>query len=773
MTNGRLCLKNLFFLFNFLLFVFLSASFLWIGAGTVKELALIKLFSNTTGAPSFLFAIFILAMLLFFWHLGFSFIESKDSLRTQYILAAVLFACMLSFFLVLLLCFRVNLRNDCYQDVDTAAYLTDHSYVPLKNKHPGELLPFGNNYFFILATSVILRLLFFWGVSDVVCVLQGINALAMMLGVFFTWLFIKECFSIKAANRVLLMSVFNPLFYGFTFWYYSNSLSIPVMMAIPLVGLRLFRLIKDEEATLKHCLFYGILMGVLCFLGFAVRPTVVFPLIAMSVLAIFFLPVFIENKKKTALSGLSFALSAIILFSAFSSVRTSYFHEVIPFNRPITYWLAMGAHGDGNKSSKEDALYVKSLSNDENKTLLCLKRALDHYEENGIKETLKLWLKKTAFTWSDGYGQISRRIIAGRTESSLLSFFAGKNSDLFELYCQIYRLAIIMGAFIFCAVGIKKKNHRLIHITIAVTLAGGIVFYMLWEARGVYSAPFVPALVVLAESGLCSLYSLNLPFKESLIEKRIFLLLFVFLALFAGEFFYKHTGALINASHYRIYTKGKLRHYHPITKKGILAETANSLQNPDYTAEGGEDSVYSPSEGYLLPDTISQDFYAKKAFNRLVLPVYIPDKKIPLSSYLLSVSSDDGEILFQKEEGAEDVHRGNITVSFSPISGKRHYILTIKKLQPHKGDIMFFSKYDSYHIGAYEGSLKIDGQEGFVNDLALSVAFTAKKEPYLSLRLRLLLSVMLVVASWLIIYGIAVLDNILPYRKTTFPSNNA
>ena len=86
---------------------------------------------------------------------------------------------------------------------------------------------------------------------------------------------------------------------------------------------------------------------------------------------------------------------------------------------------------------------------------------------------------------------------------------------------------------------------------------------------------------------------------------------------------------------------------------------------------------------------------------------------------------------------------------------------------------MFFSKYDSYHIGAYEGSLKIDGQEGFVNDLALSVAFTAKKEPYLSLRFRLLLSVMLVVASWLIIYGIAVLDNILPYRKTTLPSNNA
>ena len=50
------------------------------------------------------------------------------------------------------------------------------------------------------------------GITEIVPPLQAINAFAMVLGAFFTWLLAKDSFDIRAANRVLLLLVLNPLF---------------------------------------------------------------------------------------------------------------------------------------------------------------------------------------------------------------------------------------------------------------------------------------------------------------------------------------------------------------------------------------------------------------------------------------------------------------------------------------------------------------------------------------------------------------------------------
>ncbi|MBR1627671.1 MAG: hypothetical protein IJ679_00190, partial [Lachnospiraceae bacterium] len=667
---------------------------------------------------------------------------------------------------------KANLRNDCYQDVDTAAYLTNHFKVPVDNKHPGELLAFGNNYFFIYTTSLLLRLFGALGIEEVVRWLQGINAFAMLLGVFLTWLFAKESFGIQSANRVLLLLALNPLFYGFTFWYYSNSLSIPIMMAIPCVGLVLYRNIRriassspdnvsQKKAWLKVALC-GAALGLLVFLGFEVRPTAVFPFIALVVMAFFLL-----SKRPCIFpviaAAVPFFLALALSFAAFLSVRNARFGDLLPHNRPITYWLSMGSHGNGNKSSKEDALFVKSLSNEDDKARLCLERALENYKENGICGTVDLWARKTAYTWSDGFGQISRRIVAGETESSLLSFFAGPNVGLFTLYCQAYRFTTVAGAFLFC-VDSWHRRRRETHNAMLITLLGGVVFYMLWEARGVYSAPFIPALLLLAEAGFDLRFQNQTWFVRSGRVHKTPLFCCAMTAVFVGMMFYSACNTPVAVSHYRIYTKGKLRHYHIISEDGILPETAGVLMNSRSEIEDEElgfsvdDAIPQAEIEALtdhLPRTIEQDFYVQKAFNRLTIAAFAPQTKGEVSDYRILLSADSGKTLYETTITGEDVEDGSLKLDFEPIGfdGNEHYRLRIERLSPDKQGIVFFSKYDSYALGAYDGTLVVDGKDGFVNDLGLTVELRAENAPYLSETLRIFVVGILLLLAGLLIWG--------------------
>ena len=282
--------KRWFHIFQKAVLTFLCLAFLWIMAGSVWKLAKaahLSLFGEAYEGFSFFLGLFLSALLILAIRAGFLWIGKYNSPKVQRLITLGLFLAMSLCYCVLLSTFHANLRNDCYQEVDTAAWLVDHTSVPVDNKHPGELLPFGNNYFFILATSSVIRVLYSMGISDVVPCLQAINAEAMLLGVLFTWLLVRDSFDIKAANRVLLLCALNPLFYGFTFWYYSNSISIPIMMAIPWVALKGYRALRQPIPRTVRMLFWGAVMGLLVFLGYEIRPTAIFPFIALCVIALF------------------------------------------------------------------------------------------------------------------------------------------------------------------------------------------------------------------------------------------------------------------------------------------------------------------------------------------------------------------------------------------------------------------------------------------------------------------------------------------------------
>ena len=698
--------------------VFLSACFIWTGIGTVGLIARIHIGSGRYNGAVFFFAAFLTILFLLLIYRAFGWIRLYPDSRTQNIISAVLFGCMALFFLIILLCFDANLRNDAYMDADTACFLTDHDHVPEDNKHPGELLSFGNNYFFIFMTSRVrvIKILFGLGITEPVIYLQSINALFMIAGAFFTWLFAREIKGRVFANQVLLLCVFNPLFYGFTFWYYSNSLSIPIMMAIPYVCIKLYR---TERLSVRLSLCA--LMGGLLFLGYQLRPTAIFPFIAALLTAPFVLSGKASFKKIIPQAGV-LLLCTLLLFAGFSRVKTSYFGELIPHNRPITYWLAMGAHGTGNLATNgSDIRYVKSLSDDDNKTVLCLKRAMKHYKKNGLIGTADLWARKTQTTWSDGYGGISRRIISGEAKSPLYRYFAGESKDLFVIYCQLFRLITFLGMTLFCFYYFNRRVSGAVFICV-ITMLGGIVFYFLWEARAFYSAPFVPVMLILAAEGFSEFFEgIREPFSD-----RNFAICFLLISLFVCADVTVITGQTMSMDHFRIYTKGKVRHYANIEDEG---------------------------KPVLL---IEQDFYSYRPFNRITFAAKLKNDVTSLSGvskYSISVAGDRGEvysgIISQKSIGEK-----GFTIRFKNAAPAGNYSIIIKKLSPEKDDITFQKKYDSYYIDAYRGELKVNGHGGYVNDLGISVLLHTEKEPYLSKKIRFLLAFIILMLSILAVIPI-------------------
>ena len=84
--------------------------------------------------------------------------------------------------------------------------------------------------------------------------------------------------STSAAARGLVLFVCNPVFYIMTFWVYSNTLSIPFAMLLFYLGVCLYQTENRKRKLLLGCI--GAFVAVI---GYQIRPTAVFPVLAFLV----------------------------------------------------------------------------------------------------------------------------------------------------------------------------------------------------------------------------------------------------------------------------------------------------------------------------------------------------------------------------------------------------------------------------------------------------------------------------------------------------------
>ena len=118
----------------------------------------------------------------------------------------------------------------------------------------------------------------------------------------------------------------------------------------------------------------------------------------------------------------------------------------------------------------------------------------------GISGLARHSLRKLAVTWGDGSARYYLR--TGENDRvQPLTLLDSEQTDFMIVYCQAFRLATMLSA----AVSLLSKHGKRLEdplFPVVLTVFGGIVFYLLWEAKAEYSIPFIPILLCLSADGV-------------------------------------------------------------------------------------------------------------------------------------------------------------------------------------------------------------------------------------------------------------------------------
>lgn len=628
---------------------------------------------------------FVVLQFFLLW-IGFCKIDklSKKGLRN---LQFILFAISLIWMSILIISFRITPITDAWAMLDQAKYLAGHPGTMVDESSPyfTYFSRYGNNAFLTILFVGFFHILNFFNIQDGYYILHGINMIMIFLGNFFAFLAVKERMGAKNGVKVLFLLTLNPISYVLVLWIYSCSLSLPLMTGILWLGGRL-----HHTNPWKTNILYTILIGILGGLSLLIRPTSFLPCIALALAALFSC---ITDKKKVTCTVLLAAMglaACLTVTKSGSLLSRHYFEKTEKSNYPMTHWIMMGSHDSGKFDGKDEA-YTFSFATKEEKTKANWEKIKENYGNLGILGTCKLWAKKLVVTFGDGWSETDIRSSADTKFSPLYSYFAGDRKDFLFFYSHSFRIVLFLFMFLAVFEKIKQKNLSVSSLSSILTLLGGMAFYCLWEAKSIYSAPFLPVMIMIA-----------------------------------GEFEAKPLAS----------TQKKGGKILLLTTMGISAIlplcllcTSISLINPmvhtRYNIRGYALQFTSPIEASSLGEEILQSFYPKNDFNTLTLYADGAGNGETLPwVYEMQILDNGKNILQRKTFTSKDVHNRSITFSLNDVAVKASQPYYVKIIPQHRGSsYLQFLHRNCLTTDTYPGSLTINNTP-YPYDLFMTVSYT-------------------------------------------------
>ncbi len=704
-------------------------------------------------------------VLLWFFRVIFRHFESC-SMRRLHVDAAVLFFCSLVIYLVLISQLRIVPITDSHSVLDQALSLARNG---LDSMSADSIYA---NYFSKYANNYPVTLLFagyFWlveklGVSDMYLASCLFNMCCLLLGSLFTWLAAKRAFGPRTAAKVLLLCVMNPVYYLMVFWVYTNTLSVPFVMALIYLAL----CVRDARSRRMRTLLAAVL-GAVAAAGIQLRATTAIPVIAIVIC--FGIEVFqrIQNAERNpnfrerdvqeeksrdyrktkegskdrkykeirndfvrqkraeygkirkgcpGWTGVLLAAVAVTaaVYLTISTACSSCFSEVSDGNYPITHWLMMGSHGNGTYNTTDDR-YTFSFETQEEKKEATLAAAIENYKELGATGTAQLFLRKMVITWSDGYFGADQRLGQTMRYTPLYSLLVGEESDFFQLYCQVFWLAV--GFFVICACirCLRGKSMRLLPFLLILTLFGAIIFYWFWEVKAAYALPFLPIFYLLAGYG-SGLWQKEEVIQVARSEKMI--------SGAAGTEHFNETGCEKEMVKRSLQKKpsGNHREWLASLVLILLFAVAVCQKISSYETIHYDYSIYSNGGSWMKSidldegDTVTQEFYPNAAFNRIALRVKAQSEEgqeeDATNDCRLQVTLTDaaGAIVYQGFITAEDIkdQMAVLSVGEHPADAQGGYVLTVTKEKGTSGNLLLRTR-KGLCLDDYRGTFTICGEE--------------------------------------------------------------
>lgn len=598
----------------------------------------------------------LLFLIVFYW-----LFKAVDRLnkRKVLVLSIFLFSVFIALEIGSLIFLKASPATDAFRCIDTAiSFIQDEGLVVDEaHKHFNYFSMYSNNNFFVEIIYLFYKIV---GIKEPILSIKILNAFLIFLSVLLSYFCVKKIACEKTALKFLIFCIFNPCFYIIVHWCYTLTFSLPIMSATVLIYLYIKSV---KSVALKSIL--SLIEGILGAVGFLLRPTCVFPLIAIGFVSLFKVKVNKNFIKKSIICCLSFLLCFSLSFVSFSSLADKRFKTDPNTAFPITHWVMMGLSETGGYSGYDVRITMNKAKNKAEKTALNKKIIIKRLKNLNF---LKHYLNKVNNTFALGTYRVGGRIGGTNTDNSLNKYINGD----FEIYCQGYKIFMYLSMLLCLFFVFKNKENRL--MPFIITVFGAFVFYMIWESKQIYSFVFIEFFSVLAVFGI-----------EKTIKTDIIKKISGKSAVLTVPFSAALSLAIV------------LLNLNPVVKKPLLIDSLFA------------DSV---SVSVVNEQEITQDFYLKSPFSKITVfsesDGKYPDirvlneenKPIEIKKIRLLKAKSDGEAYYKKRE-----------------SDMNKYIIYLKEYIPKKTERFkiilkngSFYLNDTYGVKNFPGELSVKGK---------------------------------------------------------------
>lgn len=425
-------------------------------------------------------------------------VAEKKRATTLLVLGCIGIGLQLAFLLVL----RPCLQYDALKPVDTAMSLLKGIPLPLSNNYEYFSI-YPHNLPLTLYIMCIFKVAQLLGVPEAnyILILQLCNIIFLDLALFQLYRLIRRKAGIRASVLFALLCLLNPLLYYYPVFFYTQVLSIPIFVLLITFFFRLL----DEMNTGKRIL-YGICFGIILFLAWKIRFFTLITLIAIAMYLFFFKNRTDFTRKAIAITLLSILLSFFCCLAVHNILAEKYsIHTEKEHSFPIHHWIMMGLQGDGTFYYIDEDFSKAFLTRDSrieaNKEMISKR-----LQELGPDGLVKLWGRKLAITWADGYDDYSSNLNLVSHYGQFYDWICGYRSEFLVAWLHIYN-SMSWLLLTICALRLFRKKLPDFTYAICITIVGGMVFHLFWEAGEQYSMPFALLIIAAAAMGADSFLS--------------------------------------------------------------------------------------------------------------------------------------------------------------------------------------------------------------------------------------------------------------------------
>lgn len=497
--------------------------------------------------------VFLIALILLF--VGFVFLAFAWIDRAGHRKRLLMFLIFGGVFLVMQLFIAFGLHTiqntDAFEVQDQALAIARGIHQIVDYTKSTYFAKYGNNDLYLIFCVQVFRGCILLHIHAYRTVFAVLNVAAVDLGIFMTWRTVFLLKGPKAALKVFVLSVFNPLNILLICWPYTCTLSMPLMMLSLWMAAAL---LKGKDSGTLHFVEF-LVIGLTVVTAYYFRPTAAFPVIALvlcgvcaGVQKLFCRPEMSSGDSQKSASGSGqmpagtriassvmkqtnvqlresspytmgksrklrnlvrkgiLAVCVILLMAVTSSAIRSASLRLDPVTDtqfPTVYWLMLGASETGRVNS-EDMNYNRRMYTEKENREADIAAVRQILKERGLAGNVKHYLEKTGLTWSDGTAEyLSRSTGSENSLPWLYQLLNGPGAGILSLWCQAYRMVMLLmalaGILVWLCSGRKSGcAGNFVFQVCVITLLGGFVFYTFWEGKPVYSYPFLPYLILVS-----------------------------------------------------------------------------------------------------------------------------------------------------------------------------------------------------------------------------------------------------------------------------------